>query len=209
MNERIPLINYVYKIKDENKAELEIQQIIQNYNSLEKLISERKLMKDLNIENETISKLYTYFNDKNNKDFLIKIFGKENYEFALKYINENIEDNKTAKTKGIRKEIKFNQNNTQENYSEIKNQINIENEDSNLLTISTKFQSFESKNMNNNSEQTKSFEEKLAKRILKKSEVILNTKKVGEKLIFTFESVSYGDHHIFISYEKLLNIKKI
>ena len=209
LNERIPLINYVYKIKDENNAELEIQQIIEKYNSLEKLISERKLMKDLNIENETITNLYAYFNDKNNKDFLIKIFGKENYEFTFKYFNENIKDNKIDKKNRIRKADKFSQINTKENFSGIKNQNNIENEDSNLLSISTKFQSFDSRNMSNNSEPKKMCdEEKLASRILKKSEVILSTKKEGEKLVFLFESVNYGDHHIFINYEKLLEIKE-
>jgi len=61
----------------------------------------------------------------------------------------------------------------------------------------------------NDSEQPKSIEEKLANLLLKKTEVILNTKKKGEKLSFIYESVSYGDHHIFISYEKLLQIKNI
>ena len=71
----------------------------------------------------------------------------------------------------------------------------------------------DTKIINQNSEQEKVYnkesnEEKLAKRILKKSEVILNTKKEGEKIVFKFESVSYGDHHILLSYEKLLDIKK-
>ena len=51
-------------------------------------------------------------------------------------------------------------------------------------------------------------EEKLANCILKNSEVILNTKKEGEKLFFIFENISYGDHHISVSYEKLLEIKE-
>ena len=51
-------------------------------------------------------------------------------------------------------------------------------------------------------------EEKLANCILKDSKVILNTKKEGEKLFFIFENISYGDHHIIVSYEKLLEIKE-
>ena len=205
LNERIPLINYIYKNKNENKTELEIQQIIEKYNSLEKLISERKLMKD-NIENETFSKLCDYFNDKNNKNFLINIFGKENYDFYLKYFSENIKNNKITKKNGNRK---TNKNNKKENTNEINKQISTENEDSNLLSLSTKHQSFNSKNSSNISEQKKIYkEEKLANNILKKSEIILNTKKEEGKPVFIFENVSYGEYHIFVSYEKLLLIKE-
>jgi len=99
---------------------------------------------------------FDYFNDKNNKDFLINLIGEENYGFT-----ENLEDNSTKKSELIK---------------------NIEN-----------------KNL---------YEEELVNQILKKSEVFLNTKKEGEKLIFIFESISYGDHHIFISYEKLQQFKE-
>ena len=74
-----------------------MQQIIEKYNSLEKLISERKSIKNINIENETISKLYAYFNNKNIKGFLIKIFGKEKYESTLGNFKENEEDNEIIK----------------------------------------------------------------------------------------------------------------
>ena len=87
----MPLIKYLYKIKDENKKnESEMQQIIEKYNSVEKFISEKNSMKDINIENETKYQLLDYFNDKNNKVFLIKIFGKENYEFSLQNFNKKI-----------------------------------------------------------------------------------------------------------------------
>ena len=95
INERMPLINYLYKIKDENnKTESEMQQIIEKYNSVEKLISEKNTMKDINIENETKSLLFDYFNDINNKVFLIKIFGKENYEFSLQLFSKKMLDDK-------------------------------------------------------------------------------------------------------------------
>jgi len=185
LNDRILLINYLYKIKDENKTESEMQQIIEKYNSLEKFILQKNSMKDINIENETKSQILDYFNDKNNKDYLIKIFGKENYEFAFEYFNENIKE-------------------------EIKIQKNIEKDISNLLSASTKM---ESKNIDiekiNHSEQKKlCIEEKLANNLLRKSEVILNTKKKGEKLDFIFENISYGDYHIFISFDKLVQIKE-
>ena len=174
INDRIQLINYLYKIKDGNKNESEMQQIIEKYNSLEKSISERKLMKD--IENEIFSQLFFYFNDKKNEEFLIKIFGKKNYEFTLKYLNENYNN----------KKMKINildENNVKENYSEVNNQNNVEKYNSKLLSL-------------------------LANHILKKSEVILNTKKKGDKLYFIFDSVSFGDYHIYINYEKLLQIKE-
>ena len=205
LNDRIPLIKYIYEKEDENKSELEIKKIIEKYNLIEKLISEKKVLKDINIENETISKLFAYFNDENNKDFLIKIFGKENYEFALTNFDENIKENKIKKRNGIRKIYEY----TKENYSGIKIPLNIENEDSNSLSLSTKFQSMDSKNLSNNSEPKKLYkEEKLSNHILAKSNIILNGKKEKEKLVFIYESVSYGDHHIFISYKKLQQIKE-
>ena len=209
INERMPLINYLYKIKDENnKTESEMQQIIEKYNSVEKLISEKNTMKDINIENETKSLLFDYFNDINNKVFLIKIFGKENYEFSLQLFSKKmlddkiIENNEEINTDKVDKNIK-------PNYYEIKNQNNIENDSLNLLSASTKMNS---KNIpmiiTNNSIKTKSIEEKLADRLLKKSIVIAKTKKEGEKLFCFFESLNYGDNHIFISYDKSLKIKE-
>ena len=208
IKERMPLIKYLFKIKDENKTESEMQQIIEKYNSLEKFISERNSKKAINIENETKSQLLDYFKDKNNEDFLIKIFGKENYEFALKYFNENMDDKFPEKDK--RKDIdKQDKNNTKENYNAIKNQNNIENSSLNLLSSSTKLDSTSIPIIKtNNSQQIKSYEEKLANHILEKSEVILNTKKEAEKLFFLFESVSYGNNHIFISNDKLEQIKQ-
>jgi len=205
LNERMPLINYLYKIKDENNK---MQQIIEKYNSVEKFISEKNSMKDINIENETKSLLFDYFNDKNNEDSLIKIFGKENYNFSLKYFSENILDDKIIDNNEEISTHKFDKN-IKPNYNGIKNQYNIENDSSNLLNASTKMNS---KNIpmeiTNNSEQAKSFEEKLAYRLLKKSGVIINTRKEGEKLSFFFESLNYGDSHIFISYDKSLKIKE-
>ena len=209
LNERMPLINYLYKIKDENnKTESEMQQIIEKYNSVEKFISEKNSMKDINIENETKSLLFDYFNDKNNEGSLIKIFGKENYDFSLKYLSEKILDDKIIDNNEEISTDKFDKN-IKPNYNGIKNQYNIENDSSNLLNASTKMNS---KNIpmeiTNNSEQAKSFEEKLAYRLLKKSGVIINTRKEGEKLSFFFESLNYGDSHIFISYDKSLKIKE-
>jgi len=129
LNDRISLINYLYKIKDGNKTESEIQDIIEKYNSLEKMIIERESLEDINIENETITQLFNYFNDKNNEKYLIRIFCKENYEFFLHNYNKNIEENKNTDEN----------KNTEKNETRIKYQYNTENEDSNLLSITTKF----------------------------------------------------------------------
>ena len=202
LNDRIPLINYLYKINDGNKTELEMQKIIEKYNSLEKNILER----NLNTEREVISQLFEYFSDKNNENFLIRIFGKESYEFVLNYYNENTEDSKNVEKNEIIKTKEFYKNNENENNSKIKYQFNSEKEDS-----STKFHTTDSKKITicHNYEQKRLCrEEKIAYRILKKSEAILNTKKEGNKFVFKYESVRYGDHHILISYEKLLQIKE-
>ena len=164
-------------------------------------------MKNINIENETISKLYAYFNDKNNKDFLINIFGKEKYEFTLGNFKENKEDNNNVTEKHeIIKANELGKSNIKQYYN------NIENQDSNLSSLSSKFMAMDFKNITHNySSEAKTLcnnEEKLANHILKKSEVILNTKKEEEKLVFIFESVRYGDSHILTSYERLLIIKE-
>ena len=209
LNERIPLINYLYKIKDGNKTESEIQEIIEKYNSLEKIITERESLEDINIENETLSQLIDYFNDKNNEKYLIGIFCKEKYEFFLHYYNKNTEENTNTEKNEIIKTDDLCKNNTKENYTRIINQYNTENEDSNLLSITTKFHTMGSKSIINNSEQKKMcYKEKLAIRILNKSKVILNSKAEGGKLTFIFESVNYGDYNISINNEKLLQIKQ-
>jgi len=213
INDKMPLINYLYKIKDGNKTESEMQQIIEKYNSVEKFISEKNSMKDINIENETKTQLLDYFKDKNNKDFLINIFGKENYEFALKYFNGNVRHNKNVKTNKDIKTNKYDKNINKKNNKGIKSQNNIENGGSNkLASESTKVQSADKENaeleqINDSSEQKKIYI-KLANHILTKSKVFLNTKKEREKLIFIFDSISYGNYNIFISYEKLQQIKK-
>ena len=214
LNDRMILINYLYKIKDENKTESEMQKIIEKYNALEQFISERNSMKDINIDNETKFKLLDYFNDKNNEEFLIKIFGKENYEFVLQYFNENKNDNKNVETNKNINTDKYDKNNTKENYSGIKKQNNRENGVLNIFSSkSTKVQTTDKNNIeleqnNNLSEHKLSIEEKLANHILTKSEVILNTKKEEGKLSFIFDSVNYGNYQIFISYEKLQQIEK-
>ena len=88
--------------------------------------------------------------------------------------------------------------------------MNIENESSNLLSASTRMESkkFAIEDINKFEQKNLCIEEKLANLLLKKSEVILNTKNEGEKRFFIFESVNYGDYHIFINYDKLLQIKE-
>ena len=207
LNDRMPLINYLFRIKDNNKAESEIQQIIGEFNNLEKLIKKKELMKDMNIENETISKLINYFNDKNNENYLIKIFGMENYEYVLYCDKENTENN-TEKNEMIKLDELY-KNNEKEKYFRNKYQIITEKEDSNELTTTSIFHTIDSKSLTNNSEQKKICkEEKLANHILKKSKVILNTKKEKGKLVFIFENISYGEYNISINNEKLLDIKK-
>ena len=151
-----------------------------------------------------------YSNDRNIKEYLKILFSEENYEFTFQNFNRNIED-KIFKKSEIINTDELDQIYSKENFSEIKSQNNIKDEDLNLSNISSKFVTLNSRNIayNYNSEQKKiSKEEKLANCILNKSEVILNSKKEGEKLVFIFESVNYGEHHIFIIYKKLLEIKE-
>ena len=80
MNERYNIINYLLNTKDKKnnaKNELEMNQIIQKWEKLEKMILDKKTKK-MRIDDKKV--LIEYFDDENNKDSLIKIFGKDAYE---------------------------------------------------------------------------------------------------------------------------------
>ena len=95
MNDRFNIINYLYNSKNTTNAknEHEMNQIIQKWNKLEKMIIDKKIKK-MRADDKKL--LIEYFDDENNKDLLIKIFGEDSYESfkgvqkAQKDNNENV-----------------------------------------------------------------------------------------------------------------------
>ena len=79
MNERYNIINYLLnpKNKDNAKSEFEMNQITQKWKKLEKMILDKKTKK-MRIDDKKL--LVEYFDDENNKNSLIKIFGEDAYE---------------------------------------------------------------------------------------------------------------------------------
>ena len=98
MNIKFPLINYLFGIQNENgkitKKELEMKNILNKFEKIEKMIRDKKIKK---IRKEDKIKIFNYFSEPINKPILIKIFDLEIYEFILKASTEYINQNKKNK----------------------------------------------------------------------------------------------------------------
>ena len=103
INEREPIINYLFnmRIKNENiqNNEEELNACINMWNNLEKLINDRKVKK---IKKDIKLYLLNYFNDKNNKNILLKIFTEDICEY---FIQENSHLLNKINNKEIKNEI--------------------------------------------------------------------------------------------------------
>jgi len=84
LNDRLPVINYLYKNNDKNMNEKEISECLKYWDIIEKFI-ENKSYKKLKIDIR--KKLINYFNNKDNKNILLNIFKEDVYQ---SFIKENI-----------------------------------------------------------------------------------------------------------------------
>ena len=98
LNLRKPIINYLYKEDNNNekKTEKQINDDVNRWNEIEKMILDNKLKK-LGKLNKI--KLLNYFKDKNNKEYLLKIFKLKDYEFFIKYVEQENNEQKKQKSK--------------------------------------------------------------------------------------------------------------
>ena len=105
MNLRLPIINYLYSekniltIKNEEKFNKEVS----TWEQIEKMILEHKIKK---IAKNIKELLFKYFNDNNNKEIILKIFNKNEYEFFIKEFNKSYKslnegNNQNDKNKNI------------------------------------------------------------------------------------------------------------
>ena len=83
MNDKFLIINYIYNYKNNGKkrTEKEFQKEVKNWEFLEKCIKDKKI-KNLRKSNKTM--LIKFFNDKYNKDILIKIFTQDQIDYFIK-----------------------------------------------------------------------------------------------------------------------------
>ena len=89
MNEKFCIIEFIFnhKFGGKEKTEERIQTIVSSWDKFEKMIKDKKLKKMRKDDKMLLGK---FFEDANNKDLLIKIFGEECYENFKKESAENI-----------------------------------------------------------------------------------------------------------------------
>ena len=123
MNLRAPIINYLYKEK--NKSEIKNEDKIKNevtsWENIEKMLVEHKIKK---MNKKSKQMLFNYINEEKNKDIVMKIFNKNDIEFFIKEVSENINNNK--KLKNIKNII--NEEDKSDKKEKEKNIINIQNQ---------------------------------------------------------------------------------
>ena len=136
INEREPIINYLFnmRIKNENiqNNEEELNACINMWNNLEKLINDRKVKK---IKKDIKLYLLNYFNDKNNKNILLKIFTEDICEYFIQensHLLNNINNKEIKNEIIIQKEIK--QEKSFENSLDNKSSILKEKESTNNIS---------------------------------------------------------------------------
>jgi len=79
MNEKYCIIEFIfnYKNKEKEKTESKIKNAVESWNKIEKMIKDKKLKKMRKDDKIMLGK---FFEDINNKDLLIKIFGEDCYD---------------------------------------------------------------------------------------------------------------------------------
>ena len=106
MNNRFQIIKFIFnkKYKKDKGTETEYNQVVKSWETLEKMIYDKKIKK---MKSEIKKILIEYFKDENNKKSLLKIFNEDSYEFFKnqkfedKGKKENIDENKIKELKEI------------------------------------------------------------------------------------------------------------
>ena len=218
INERIPIINYIYNL--ENKGNLRNEENFQK--AILKLDNLEKMIKDRNIKKEYGEMMSNFIKDENNNKILSKILNKNEYDYFINYIKENI--NNINNKKNI-SEFLINENehkNIENSLLKIVNEINnIEYNKPSENKIGSKFninyKSFETnrstnhakneKNLNAVEPAIKNRKENFPFCILKKCSIKFHTNLKGKKPYIIYDGILYGEYNIKIDYKKLLESK--
>jgi len=223
INERIPIINYIYNL--ENKGNLRNEKIFQK--AILKLDNFEKMVKDRKIKKEYDEMMANFIKDENNNKILPKILNKNEYDYFIKYIKENINNinnNKNAseilinenKYKNIEnslliaiKEINsLEYNKPSENKIESKNNINYKPFDTNRSSgLHWASKPKKSKKLNAFEPSINNRKDNFAFDFLKKCSIIFHTNLKGNEPYIIYDKILYGEHNVKIDYRKLLDIK--
>ena len=111
MNEKYCIIEYIfnYKNQEKEKTESKIKNAVSSWEKIEKMIKDKKLKK-MRKDDKTI--LGKFFEDINNRDLLIKIFGEdcyENFKNESEEIlrNENKENKRNIDINALKEILKY------------------------------------------------------------------------------------------------------
>ena len=120
LNDRIPIIKFVYNLNENNLKENELNDSIKKWESLEKMFLDKKIKK---MKKKEKTNLINYFKNPKNKKKLIEIYGEDIYEFIIKS-EINIEKNKSINNNNL--EEKENKNEIKEKIEKYENIIKID-----------------------------------------------------------------------------------
>ena len=201
INERIPIINYIYNL--ENKGNFRNEKNYQK--ALIKLDNFERMIKERNLEKEYGEMMANFIKDKNNNKILSKILNKNENDYFINYIKENINNiNKNVNELMINEnenipfkneeEIKYNkkEKRLEINRSSNNHVITIKNED-NLDTVCCP--------------EIKDKKEDFAFYLLKKCSIKFHTNLRGKEPYIIYDEIICGEHDTKIDYKKLMNIK--
>ena len=89
MNKKIPIINYLFNIKNKGtiKNEKNYQKIVNLWEEIEKMIKKKDIK---NISQEYKEILNIYFNDEKNKEILLKILSLDEYNYFINETNKEM-----------------------------------------------------------------------------------------------------------------------
>ena len=223
INERIPIINYIYNLENKGnlKNEENFQKAILKLDNFEKMIKERK------IEKEYGEMMANFIKDGNINKIILKILNKNEYDYFINYIKENINNNDNNKNVN---ELMINEDENKDNEKTLlkkKTEINniqynkpFKNEEEkkyniNSKNLETKMNSRIPENSNEKSEENLDAVEPAANYkkenftfyLLKKCSIIFHTNFKGKEPYIIYDEILCGDHNIKIDYVKIMNSK--
>ena len=223
INEAIPIINYIYNL--ENKGNLRneenFEKSILKLENFEKMIKERKIVKEYG------EIMANFIKEENNNKILSKIFNKEEYEYFINYIKENINNinnnknvNEFMKNQSENKNFEnppFQKKNKINNIQYNKPSKNGEKGKYNLSFKSLKANinsSIHEISLVKKEENLDAVEPAINDRkenfpfyILNKSSIIFHTNFKGKEPYIIYDEILCGDYNIKIDYTKLLKSK--
>jgi len=214
INERIPIINYIYNLENKLniKNEEKFQKAILKLDNFEKMIKERKIEKEYGVM------MVNYIKVENNNKILSKILNKNEYDYFINYIKENINNINKNKNEFLINENKKFENLILKNKNEIYNiQYNkpFKYEEERKYNINNKnmttnmHSNIQEMTLVKNEENLDAVEPAINNRkenftfyLLKKFSIKFHTNFKGKEPYIIYDEILYGEHNIRIDYKK-------